>query len=167
VLLSTKGTPRFHVKSAFVIIKQAGQKMYFAAIVFLVLAGLMVLALICTSLLKQPNWIRKGRPAKTPIPQNDKVVWDEIKATWTEWDTHCKESKLPKQKTLLSWGRTFALCTGLCLIGVLLEVEFDCSVTVDHILAGLIPSHSAIKITKPSNPQPKKPKLPPSFTWLR
>jgi hypothetical protein len=141
--------------------------MYFAAIVFLALAGLMVLVLICTSLLRRLGRIHKGWPTEATAPRNDKVVWDEIKATWTEWDTHCKESKMPRKKALLSWGRTFALCTGLCLIGVLLEVEFDCSVTVDHILAGLIPSRSAIKLTQPEKPKPKKSKSTPSFTSPR
>ena len=77
---------------------------------------------------------------KKPI-WDEKAKWHEMKATWMEWYARCQEQAILKRKTMYSWARTLALCAVLCLVGVLLEAEFDQSISVRGILAGF--SHPA------------------------
>ncbi len=44
---------------------------------------------------------------------------------------------------MYSWSRTLAMCSALCLIGVLLEAEYDKPISVSTILAGLTHSSPA------------------------
>jgi hypothetical protein len=65
-----------------------------------------------------------------------KATWTNMKAMWMQWYSLCQEKAVLKQKAMYSWTRTMALCAVLCLIGVLLQAEFDQPITIGTILAG-------------------------------
>jgi hypothetical protein len=65
-----------------------------------------------------------------------KVKWTNLKAMWQRWYALCREKAIQKQKAMYSWSRTMALCSVLCLIGVLLEAEFDQPITMRTVLTG-------------------------------
>ncbi len=65
-----------------------------------------------------------------------KARWTNLKALWGRWYGLCQEKAIQKQKSLYSWARTMALCSMLCLMGVLLEAEFDQPITFRTVLAG-------------------------------
>lgn len=54
----------------------------------------------------------------------------------TRWFSECQEMEIAEQRALYSWVRTLALCAVLCLMGVLLEAEFDQPITLHTILTG-------------------------------
>jgi hypothetical protein len=70
------------------------------------------------------------------------LTWDEkarlnsIRAIWTQWYDRCRKRAVLKQKAMYSWARTLALSAVVCLMGVLLEAEFDQPITITNILAG-------------------------------
>ncbi len=70
------------------------------------------------------------------------LAWDEktkcsdTKAMWRRWYDRCQEKALTTQQSAYSWARTLTLCAALCLIGVLLEAEFDQPITLRTVLAG-------------------------------
>jgi hypothetical protein len=124
--------------------------MFFAASCFLVLAAFVVAILIGFSIGKQ----MAARHAKAACDEtsslDENTAWDEIRDTWTEWYSNCQEMDTPTQKAMLSWGRTLVLCASLCLVGIVLEVEYGTPISIDRILAGLLPSHSVVTISQPS-----------------
>jgi hypothetical protein len=83
------------------------------------------------------------RPTDTAITAMYKeLTWDEkaklsdMKAIWMGWYERCRRKAFLKQKALYSWARTLSLCAMLCLMGVLLEAEFNQPITIRTILAG-------------------------------
>jgi len=67
---------------------------------------------------------------------DEKARWKDMKAMWMQWYHRCQKNAILKQKAIYSWARTMALCALLCLVGVLLEAEFDQPITIGNILAG-------------------------------
>ena len=65
-----------------------------------------------------------------------KPTWDEIRSLWMMWYARCQEKAVVKQKAIYSWARTLALCAVMCIVGALLEGEFDEPITASRILAG-------------------------------
>ena len=65
-----------------------------------------------------------------------KPTWDEIRSLWMMWYARCQEKAIVKQKAIYSWARTLALCAVMCIVGALLEGEFDEPITVSRIMAG-------------------------------
>jgi len=130
--------------------------MYLAVLVFWGLAGLATGVLVGASIGKRVLACRQKSSAAKEPTQDENAVWDAIRAAWTESYSMGRTLETRMQKTLLSWGRTLSLCAGLCLVGILLETEYGCPISIDHIVAGLVPSHSAITISSrsPSCPQP-------------
>lgn len=120
--------------------------MFSATFYFLGVAGFIVAASACLSRGKQV-----GRRIEVDLSDlhaasvclvtaGNKPTWDEIRALWIKWYARCQEKAILKQKAIYSWARTLALCAVLCLMGVLLEAEFDEHVSVRGIWAGI--SHS-------------------------
>jgi hypothetical protein len=62
--------------------------------------------------------------------------WDQIRSLWIKWYARCQEKAALKQKATYSWARTMALCAILCVIGVLLEGEFDEPISLSMIMSG-------------------------------
>jgi hypothetical protein len=67
---------------------------------------------------------------------DEKVRWSNMRAMWMQWYDRCRKNAILKQKAIYSWARTLALCALLCLVGVLLEAEFDQPITLRTVLAG-------------------------------
>jgi hypothetical protein len=67
---------------------------------------------------------------------DEKAKWKDMKAMWTRWYHQCQAKAFLKQKAMYSWARTMALSAMLCLMGVLLEAQFDQPITLGAILAG-------------------------------
>jgi hypothetical protein len=67
---------------------------------------------------------------------DEKAKWTDMKAMWVQWYHRCQEKATLKQKAMYSWARTMALCAMLCLMGVLLEAEFDQPITLNTVLSG-------------------------------
>jgi hypothetical protein len=88
-----------------------------------------------------PAGRRASADASTAAMYKD-LTWDEklkasdAKTVWVRWYDRCKRKAIEKQKVMFSWTRTLALCAALCLIGVLLETEFDQPITYRTILVG-------------------------------
>jgi len=66
----------------------------------------------------------------------EKARWRDMKAMWMQWYRRCQKNAILKQKAIYSWARTMALCALLCLVGVLLEAEFDQPITISNVLTG-------------------------------
>jgi hypothetical protein len=116
--------------------------MFTAAFYFLGMAVFVLAASICLS-----NGRRAGQHVEVDLADlrvasvgllttGRKPSWDEIRALWMKWYARCQEKAIVKQKAIYSWARTLALCAVLCLVGVLLEAEFDETISVSRVLAG-------------------------------
>lgn len=75
------------------------------------------------------------------VSAGTKPTWRAIRTMWMKWYLQCQDAAVRRQKALYSWSRTLALCAVLCLIGVLLEAEYERPISVRELLAGLMPSH--------------------------
>jgi hypothetical protein len=127
--------------------------MFAATFFFLAISGFFVLASLCLLDEKAAaaghstmNWSQRPKWHK-------RAKWPEIKAAWLKWYVQCQKVEAPRQKTLLSWGRTMALCAALCLIGAYLSMEFDAPTSVPRLWSSFKHSHSVAHHTwqlKPS-----------------
>jgi hypothetical protein len=129
--------------------------MFTATFYFLGLAGCVVAASACLTLGRRAGRrldvdLSDLRAASISIlTAGKKPSWDEIRALWMKWYARCQEKAMQKQQATYSWARTLALCAVLCLIGVLLEAEFDQRISVRHIWAGFDASRPAATMTVP------------------
>ena len=99
------------------------------------------------------------------IAMYKKMAWDEkiklsdIKTIWLQWYERCKRRAIKRQKTMYSWARTLTVAALLCLVGVLLEAEFDQPITMRTILAGFrrpdaaAPGSRASQLVQPDRSQ--------------
>ena len=85
-----------------------------------------------------------------------KAKWTNMKAMWMRWYSLCQEKAVLKQKAMYSWARTMALCALLCLVGVLLEAEFDQPITIRNILAGFRHPDPVASSCQTSQPHPSQ-----------
>jgi hypothetical protein len=121
--------------------------MFSATFYFLGLAGFIVAASACLSVGR-----RAGRRAQLDLADlhsasvslvtlGRKPSWEELRSLWMVWYARCQESAVARQKAIYSWARTLALCAVLCIIGALLEGEFDEPISLSRVLSGF--RHSA------------------------
>ena len=89
---------------------------------------------------KRPTW-------------DEKAEWSQIKETWMTWYAQCQVWEAPKRKATLSWGRTMALCAGLCLLGIVLKVELDERMSKSQITSDF--RHHSPAATRFHSPQPQ------------
>ncbi len=137
--------------------------MFTAAFFFLGIAGFIVAASFCLSIGRRTAqhvevdlaalraasaWLST---AGTKPVWDRNAKWQEIKATWMGRFARCQETAILKRKAMYSWARTLALCAVLCVVGVLLESEFDQSISLRGILAGF--THSRPAATAPERPR--------------
>jgi hypothetical protein len=129
--------------------------MFSATFYFLGAAAFIVSATACLTIGK-----RMSRNAKVDISDlreaslsvltsGQNPTWDQVRALWIKWYARCQEKAVLKQKAIYSWARTLALCAMLCIIGVLLENEFDEPISFSRILAGfrsLRPAATAVEM---------------------
>lgn len=106
--------------------------MFTATFFFLVLAVCIFAGLICYSL------ARSAKAMKNVMPADEKAAWEQLKSAIYELHARYESTETPKQKVLRSWAGTCVICAGLCMIGILLEAEYDRLITPDSIFASWI-----------------------------
>jgi hypothetical protein len=86
------------------------------------------------------------------ISLDEKIKLNDLKSIWMQWFERCRQRAIRRQRAMYSWARTFALSAVLCLIGVLLEAEFDQPITLRTVLTGFrhVPAASAAPASQPA-----------------
>ena len=131
--------------------------MFSATFYFLGLAGFLIAASACLTRGKRANQhinidLSDLHAASMGlVVAGNKPTWNEIRSLWMKWYASCQEKAILKQQATYSWARTLALCAALCLIGVLLEVEFDERISAARVWSNLFPSQPTA--THFENPQ--------------
>jgi hypothetical protein len=117
------------------------------ALCILAILGFFVAAWVCLS---APNRVaatndETGR-GESPT-WAEKATWSEIKAAWTEWYKQCQKNEAPQGRALRMWAGTLALCAGVCLMSICIEVEANHPMSFHRVVAGFRPAHqsSAVK----------------------
>ena len=113
--------------------------MFIAAQIFLALATIAVLSLF---FLPEKQPVGTASPSSAPevrrgqkLPWDENADWEDIKAAWIAEFSTSEENKTPQYVAASSWGRTFALCAVLCILGVLLETQFNRRISLAEILS--------------------------------
>jgi SAM-dependent MidA family methyltransferase len=106
----------------------------FAALLFLLgFAGCLFAGLVCFSLAKFVKWDSGSRSS----PEYT-AIWNEFKTAIKMYSQNTPEES-PTEKALRSWTGTLVICAGLCMIGILLEVDYGRPITPESIAAGFFP----------------------------
>jgi hypothetical protein len=105
-----------------------------ATFFFLGLAVCIFASLICYTL---------ARTAKQTVqlPPNERAAWNRLKIAIMELYSRYESTETPKQKALRSWTGTFAICAGLCMIGIVLEVRYNTMISARTVVSGLAGEH--------------------------
>lgn len=121
--------------------------MFTAIFYFLGLAGFILATSVCLSAGKRATDGAIRAISNEPTV-DERAQWGEMEPLWMMWYGQCRENALLKQSMVYSWARTMVLCAALCLIGVLVEVEFGQPISLRNIVAGLSQSHSAAALAQ-------------------
>jgi hypothetical protein len=111
--------------------------MYIATICFLGLAAGVTILLACRSVREQAKTLNRTPCRQRKSEQYDASTWDAIKVAWSDWHSYHPEKRSVAQVLMFSWGRTFALCAALCVIGMFLEVQVGRAMSIDEIVTDL------------------------------
>jgi hypothetical protein len=105
-----------------------------ATFFFLGLAVCVFASLICYAL---------ARSAKQTVqlPPNERAAWNRLKIAIMELYSRYESTETPKQKALRSWTGTLAICAGLCMIGIVLEVRYNAMISARTVVSGLTGEH--------------------------
>jgi hypothetical protein len=108
--------------------------MFAATMFFLGLAICIFGGLICF-------WMAKfSKSAKTADQTpNETAAWNQIKTALIGLYSQYENKETSRQKVLRSWAGTLVICAGICMIGVLLEVEYNQRISMDTIISGFVP----------------------------
>lgn len=96
----------------------------------------------------------KGTPVSQLSPE-DRVAWHQIKIAMMDLYSKYEVKETPTQRSLRSWAGTLVICAGLCLIGVVMEVEFDQRITMENVFAGFL-GPQKVCLQEPRIPKPHK-----------
>jgi len=105
-----------------------------ATFVFLGLSVVAVVALI----FPEASLFQSVRDRSQTTAWHKRASWREIKAAY-----ECRlaladaERGQRRKEAARSWSRTFALCASLCLVGVLMEAEYDQRISLSQIFDNL------------------------------
>ena len=69
----------------------------------------------------------------TRMSSHDKAKWLEMKGVWMRCYAQCREKALLRQKQMCCWARTFALCAAICLVNLVLQVEFGEPIRISSV----------------------------------
>jgi hypothetical protein len=103
---------------------------------FVGLAAFVLAALVCFSKGQQAAVIDMRVTAPT---WSQEAKWSEIKTIWIKWQAQCQEMVSRRQEILLCWGRTFAFCAAICIVGIALRAGLDGQTSVSRIWTWLRP----------------------------
>jgi hypothetical protein len=115
--------------------------MFTAALIFLGLATMTVVALFFLRKKEHtetaaPSVASEGQQTQK-LPSETNANWEDIQAVWMAEFGVRHESLTSQYAAASSWGRTFALCAILCIVGVLLEAHFNCRISIADMLAAI------------------------------
>jgi hypothetical protein len=102
--------------------------MFYASLFFFGLSVCTFACLLCFALAKSLNRM----PINQPFP-SEKAAWNQIKVAIMDLYMRFDHEETPKQKALRSWAGTLVICAGLCMIGILLEVQYNQPITIDYL----------------------------------
>jgi len=109
-----------------------------ATFFFLGLAICIFAGLICFSVAKSIQKKERQADRANQPAIDEKVAWLQIKSALADLYSRYELRESPKQKALRSWAGTLVICAGLCMIGILLEVEYNQFISFDQVLSGLL-----------------------------
>jgi hypothetical protein len=102
--------------------------MFYASLFFLGLSVCIFAGLLCFALARSV----KRLPSNQPFP-SEKAAWNQIKVAILDLYSRFDNEETVRQKALRSWSGTLVICAGLCLIGILLEVQYNQPITIDYL----------------------------------
>lgn len=109
--------------------------MFTATFFFLGLALCIFAGLVCFALARS---LKAAHAANTIQPSPDeKAAWERLKKALVELHSRYEGVETSKEKTLRSWAGTLLICSGLCMIGILLETRYDHFITIRSVVSGL------------------------------
>jgi hypothetical protein len=124
--------------------------MFTGTFFFLVLALCIFGGLVCFAMARS---LRAASVANTVQPSPDeKAAWERLKKALVELHSRYEGLETPKEKLLRSWAGTSLICSGLCMIGILLETRYDTLITVKSVVSGLVGGQ---KVNMPPPAQPR------------
>lgn len=114
--------------------------MYAATFGFLGVAGFIVAVTSYFSTARALEAANTGAKwGNKPPTWDKKAKCSEMKGAcieWTKWYMRCQKIEVSKRKAIRSLARTLVLCAALCLVGIVLEVEFGQPISADSIVSG-------------------------------
>jgi hypothetical protein len=124
--------------------------MFTATFFFLGLAVCIFAGLVCFAFARS---IKAANAANTIQPSPDeKAAWERLKKALVELHSRYEGVETSKEKTLRSWAGTLVICSGLCMIGILLETRYDTIISMKTVVSGLV-GERTIAPQVPSHPE--------------
>ena len=71
------------------------------------------------------------------LPPNERAAWNRLRIAITELHSRYENMETPRQRALRSWTGTLVICSGLCMIGILLETRYDRVISMKGIVSGM------------------------------
>lgn len=110
--------------------------MFTATFFFLGLAVCIFAGLVCFAMARS---LRAASVANTIQPSPDeKAAWERLKKALMELHSRYEGVETTRERILRSWAGTLVICSGLCMIGVLLETRYDTFISVKSVVSGLV-----------------------------
>jgi hypothetical protein len=132
-----------------------GRKMLITAFFCFGIAVCIVAGLICYSLAKT---VKKGENESNEgamPPADANAAWMHLRAAMRDMCSQREYKETPLQKGLRSWAGTLVICAGLCTIGMVLELEYRQSISMDQVMSGLVGSQRVtVPIAKGHSQEP-------------
>jgi hypothetical protein len=132
--------------------------MFTATFFFLGLALCIFAGLICFAMARS---LRATSVANTIQPSPDeKAAWERLKKALVELHSRYEGLETPKERLLRSWAGTLVICSGLCMIGILLETRYDSFITVKSVVSGLVGGQHVVPQVDQQQAEHKQHKTP-------
>jgi hypothetical protein len=107
--------------------------MFTATFFFFALAVCLVAGLVLFSL------VQSCKPAvDVDSPNGGTSAWSRCKSALAHLHSTKTADNAPTHKALRSWAGTLLICSGLCMIGVVLEAEYGGRISSNSVFAGLL-----------------------------
>jgi hypothetical protein len=124
--------------------------MFTATFFFLALALCIFGGLVCFAMARS---LRAASVANTVQPSADeKAAWERLKKALVELHSRYEGLETPKEKLLRSWAGTAVICSGLCMIGILLETRYDTFISVKSVVSGMVGGQKVNNIAPAAQP---------------
>jgi hypothetical protein len=104
-----------------------------ATFFFLMLSICIFAGLICYSMSRSIKMARADH-----MSTHEKAAWDQIKTAIWELHSRYESTETPKQKALRSWAGTLVICAGLCMIGIVMEAQYNSFISPRTVISNLL-----------------------------